>query len=99
MLCRWKRDAMPMEARCYADGSAMLCRWKRDAMPMEARCYADGSAMLCRHNQQKKKTTLRQPFPSLSIWGVSVLDPLPVGLFFTLTAGFNLGVFEDVQAF
>jgi hypothetical protein len=75
---------MPMEARCYADGSAMLCRWKRDAMPTQP---------------AKKKTTLRQPFPSLSIWGVSVLDPLPVGLFFTLTAGFNLGVFEDVQAF
>ena len=57
-------------------------------MPMEAERYITATS--------KKKATLRQPFPSLSIWGVSVLDPLPVGLFFTLATGFNLGISDDV---
>ena len=66
----------------------MLCRWKRDAMPMEAERYPDAT--------DKKKATLRQPFLSFSICGISVLEPLPAGLFFALATGFNLGIFDDV---
>jgi hypothetical protein len=53
---------------------------------MEAERYTDAMG--------KKESHLSVAF-SFHL-GVSVLDPLPTGLFFALATGFNLGVFDDV---